>query len=112
MKVSRWVIIPTWIFAVMLGLGSFLNWVDNLTGNWSALIAVSTFWILGLVKKKPTLVMSMLTIAIADETGAFLRGSELGTRGGSLVSAALMGLLLSFWVRAYSWSFLKAGDEH
>jgi len=33
MKVSRWVVVLTWIFAIMMGLGALLNWVDNLTGN-------------------------------------------------------------------------------
>ena len=111
MKVSRWVLVPTWIFAVMMGLGAFLNWVDGLTGNWSALIAVSGLWIIGLIKKNPALVMSMLTIAVADEIGALIRGSELSSRGGSLISAALMGVVLSLWVRAYSWSLLTTGDK-
>jgi hypothetical protein len=111
MKVSRWVVVATWIFAIMMGLGAFLNWVDNLTGNWSALMAVSILGIIGLVKKNPALIMTMLTIAVADEMGAFIRGSDLGSRGGSLFFGGLMGLVLSFWVRAYSWSFLTAGDE-
>ena len=111
MKVSRWVVVLTWIFAIMMGLGALLNWVDDLTGNWSALIAVSTLWIIGLVKKNPALVMSMLTIAVADEIGALVRGSELGSRGGSLIFGSLMGFVLSFWVRAYTWSFLTGVEK-
>jgi len=67
-------------------------------------------WVFGLVKKNPALVMSMLTIAVADEIGGLIPGSELGSRGGSLIFGALMGFVLSFWVRAYSWSFL-IGEE-
>ena len=93
-----------------MGLGALLNWVDNLTGNWSALMAVSTLWIIGLVRKNPALVMTMLTVAVADETGAFIRGSELGSRGGSLIFGGLMGFVLSFWIRSYSWSFLTSGE--
>ncbi len=111
MKVSRWVVVLTWIFSVMMGLGALLNWVDDLTGNWSALIAVSTLWIIGLVKKNPALVMTMLTIAVTDEVGALIRGSELGSRGGSLIFGALMGFVLSFWVRAYTWDFLTGGKK-
>jgi hypothetical protein len=111
MKVSRWVVVLTWVFAIMMGLGSFLNWVDDLTGNWSALIAVSVLWIIGLVKKNPALIMSMMTIAIADEVGALIRGSELGSSGSSLVFGVLMGIVLSFWIRAYTWSFLAAGEK-
>jgi hypothetical protein len=106
MKVSRWVIVITWIFAIMLGLGAFFNWLDDLTGNWSALMAASAVGIIGLVKKNPPAVMVMLLIAISDETGALIRGSELGSRWGSLVYGVLMGLTLSFWVKNYSWAFL------
>ena len=85
MKVSHWVVVVTWIFAIILGLGAFFNWLDGLTGNWSALMAVSAVGIIGLVKKNPPTVMVMLIVAISDETGALIRGSELGSRWGSLV---------------------------
>jgi len=110
MKVSKWVEVLTWIFAVMMGLGSLLNWADDLTGNWSALIAVSVLWIVGLVNKNPYLVMSMFIIGISDELGSLIRGSELGTRGGSLFFAGFESFILSFWVKQYSWSFFKKSE--
>lgn len=111
MKVSRWVIVFTWIFAISNALGAILNWADDLTGNWSALIAVSAFWIVGLVKKNPVLIMAMLTISLADNLGAFIRGSELGGRGNSFVVVVLMGVPLYFWVRAYSWSVIMGEQK-